>query len=372
MNQQVGSPTPLEAAAAAAECLDWSGAADILSNAGISTPVLDKRSFYLSRAKRYSEALELLAILRERDPDDFMPFYLTAYQYYVQELYSEAVPWFDQALSRHPDHIKANWRRAKALASIGRHADAREAAAKVLRLYHSLPLVDRPQQQQSLARASHMLGKYELEKGRGHDALAFLEQAVDADGSDPYHHYLLGKARLRTGNTADAMASLRRAQALKHDDPSIELELAACMLKSGDNEGCATRVARVESRCRGWMAFKGGKLALECGRPDLAVRMLEQASRNRDTKGDASVKELLEAARAAQPVPPSSTEGAANVAFGQVAVVDPDRGFGFLVDELGTRRHFKLRTRTLRKGDRVQFQPTDAPKGPAADGVSRV
>jgi len=359
----------IEAAAAAAARFAWGQAADALANAGNSTFVLDKRAFYLSRAKRYSEALELLAVLRYRDPGGFMPLYLTGYQYYVQELYSEAIPWFDHALARQPGHVKAHWRKAKALAATGRPAEACAAAATVLRLFHALPDSEKPAQQQTFGKASHMLGKYELEKGRARDAIDFLQQAVQADNSDPYHHYLLGKAQFRTGCTSDAIIALRKARALKRDDPSIELELAACLLQTGDTEGCLTAIARVDQRCRGWLAYKAGKLALESGRPQLAVRILERANQNRDTHGSPEVQQAL--SKALEAAGPADLNNSAT-AFGKVAVVNPQRGFGFLVDEHGVRRHFRLDDARLRKGDRVRFLPREASKGPAAQDVARI
>jgi cold shock CspA family protein len=87
------------------------------------------------------------------------------------------------------------------------------------------------------------------------------------------------------------------------------------------------------------------------------------------------VTEALAAAREAFParhIGESLVEPERDVAFGDVDVVQPEKGFGFLVDEFGTRRHFKLRSRAIKKGDRVRFVPTDAPKGPAAKDVVRV
>ena len=370
-------PELLARAAAAAGRLEWSEAADLLVGAGTGSDVLDKRAFYLSRAKRYSEALEILAELRKRRPDDFMPLYMTGYQYYEQKEYAEAVTWFDQALERRPDHIKLCWRRAYALSAIGRSPDALESAARVLRLYHALPSQDRDSHRQTFAKASHMLGKAELDKGRAHDAVPFLEQAVEADPSDPYHIYLLGKAHRRTGSPNEAVADLRRARGLKQGDLSIELELAASLLAIGDKEGCVAGIARIESRCRGWQAFKGGRLAQEAERPELAIRLLERAAQDRDTRGETSVKDALAAARASNQRPDSSSTSKAvadstRIAFGAVDVVKPDKGFGFLIDESGTRRHFRLRDDSIHKGDKVRFVPAEASKGPAAKDVVRV
>ena len=83
----------------AAEQKEWSQAADLLAAAGDATGILDKRAFYLSRAKRYDEALDAVAMLRTREPDNFHWPYMTAYQYYAQERYDEAIPWFREALT---------------------------------------------------------------------------------------------------------------------------------------------------------------------------------------------------------------------------------------------------------------------------------
>lgn len=365
----------LAQAADAAALLDWNAAADILASAGASREVLDKRAFYLSRAKRYPEALDVLAELRRREPAGFMAYYMTGYQYYMQQSYAEAVRWFDEALKRRPDHIKLNWRRAYALSAVGRQADALDASAKVLRLFNALPAKDRDPHRQSFAKASHMLGKAALDKGRALDAIDFLKQAAEADPSDPYHVYLLGKARRRAGLFKDAITDLRRARGLKPSDTSIELELAACLLSLGDKEGCISAIAQVESRCRGWLAYKAGTLAHRSERPELAIRLLQRAAQDRDTRAESCVAEALNAAMASLPPPNGSQplEETAEIAtFGAVAVVNPDKGFGFLVDESGIRRHFKLRGRGIQKGDRVRFVPAEAPKGPAARDVVRV
>jgi hypothetical protein len=46
-----------------------------------------------------------------------------------------------------------------------------------------------------------------------------------------------------------------------------------------------------------------------------------------------------------------------------VAVVNEERNFGFLVDDSGTRRHFRLSGVKVRRGQRVRFIPLEADKG---------
>jgi cold shock CspA family protein len=131
-------------------------------------------------------------------------------------------------------------------------------------------------------------------------------------------------------------------------------------------------LGRLSRHCRGWDAYKGGKLAGRLEQRELAVELLERASRDRMTRNEPRVHEALAAARASAPLRArsenASTEpGDVERGEGEVAVVRADRGFGFLVDDSGTRRHFRLRGQhQLNVGDRVSFVAVSADKGPAA------
>jgi tetratricopeptide (TPR) repeat protein/cold shock CspA family protein len=367
----------VSAAQAAAEKKEWDHAADLLAEAGENIEILDKRCFYLSRAKRYAEALGLLRRWLDRRPDDFMPLYMTGYQYYDQGQYAEALIWFDRAAAKYPNHLKLQWRRAFALQQVGRKDDALASAARILRLYFALSDGERLAQKSTFAKASHMLGKAELERG-GSYAVELLSQAVDASPVEPYYRYLLAKALRLDGKPSAALAEIQRARRMKPGDVYIELELAAALVETQDQEGAAAALARVESRCRGWIAFKAGRIAISAGRPELAVRLLERANRDRETRGEPKVIQELKAAReTARNVAPRVPEGPKRVSngdsregIGRVDVVWVDRGFGFLVDDTGTRRHFRLPgSATLQKGDRVRFRAVEAEKGPAAKDV---
>ena len=66
----------LKAAEKLAEEKRWSEAADLLAAENQPTDfLLDKRVWYLSRAKRCDEALSILEQLRQRRPDDFRPWF---------------------------------------------------------------------------------------------------------------------------------------------------------------------------------------------------------------------------------------------------------------------------------------------------------
>src|ERR1700733_13847401 len=88
----------------AANDKDWNRAADLLADGPDTVEVLHRRSFYLSRSKRHDEARATPAILREREPKNFLWQHMTGYQYYDEQRFDEAVPWFIAAYRRNPDH----------------------------------------------------------------------------------------------------------------------------------------------------------------------------------------------------------------------------------------------------------------------------
>lgn len=357
----------------AAEQKEWSQAADLLAAAGDATGILDKRAFYLSRAKRYDEALDAVATLRTREPDNFLWPYMTAYQYYAQERYDEAIPWFREALKRNPKHLKSWWRAANALSKCGREQEAVRCGGRVLRLWHELPAEAQERERTNLAKASYFLGKVQM-RNDPVGAIELLKQAVTHDPSDPHKHYRLGKALRYARRAADGVDHLRQARVLKPGDGNIELELALCLGRSGERDEALTILRRRAERLRGWDLLKGGQLALDLEDAALALTLLERAGRDRLTRDDARVKTALAAGRAAAPTPTDSSTleamGAGTDArsVGRVDVLRPERNFGFLVDENDRiRRHFRLRgLGQLRVGDRVSYLPFEGDKGPAA------
>jgi tetratricopeptide (TPR) repeat protein/cold shock CspA family protein len=371
----VNTATLLEQAAKLADGLQWSDAADLLAGSD-ATDVLARRSFYLSRAKRYDEALELLAELRKREPKMVRWPYMTGYQYYERQLYAEALPWYEAALALDPDHLSSNYRLAHTYHQLGREREAVTAAGRVLRLWHAASNEVKERERRKLANASYLLGRDLMNRGDHRNALELLKQAVTNDDGDHNKHYRFGKALRHTGDSAAAVVSLRRALRLKPHTTYAEVELAAALADSGDNAEAESLLTRIAAHCRGWNAYKAGQLAIRLGRQQLAVELLERAGADRLTRKEPRVQEALATARAAVSQGIAKRErgqadASATVASergeGVVDVVRPERGFGFLVDAQGTRRHFRVRGgRRVAVGDRVSFLPVSAEKGPAA------
>jgi tetratricopeptide (TPR) repeat protein/cold shock CspA family protein len=410
----------LAQAAAAADAKDWARAADLLAAAPPTNEVLDRRGWYSSRAKRYDDAIAAFEQLRARRPRDYLPPYMIGYQHYQQQQWAEAIPCFDEALTRRPDHIKSLWRRAHALHRLGREREAVLTAGRLLRTWTALPDDKRDEDRRRYAQACHLIGRYQA----SHDpagAVELLQKAVEHEPNDPYHHYQLAKALRRAKRAVEAVAAAEAARRLKPDDATIELEYVAALTAADRRDDAARCLRRIHRRCSGWAAYRAGTLSLQAGEVRLAIELLRRAAHDRSTRSEPRVQQALSEALAAADtldiehgpaddasmkatriaataVDPGASTAAANGTrpdrrrprrrlsadihpprparpaeadgTGVVQLVRLDRNFGFLTDSLGTRRHFRLPAgHSLKQGDQVVFTPVDEPKGPAAQHV---
>jgi len=354
----------------------WQAAADLLTGAPPTVEVLSRRCFYLSRAKRYDEALELLAELRRREPTVVRWPYMTGYQYYEQQRYAEALPWLEAARQLKPDHLKTIYRLAHTYEHVGQQRQAEKAAGRVLALWHAASPEEQDRERTKLANASYILGRAMMKRGQRGDAMPLLQQAVEHDPGDHDKRYRLGKLLHAMGKSDSAIVSLRSALKLKPTATYIELELAATLADAGIQAEGRQHLKAVARRCRGWNAYKGGKIAETVGELPIAVELFEQASRDRDTRNELCVREALAAVRALVPatnsVRPNSLSAGGERSEGTVDVVNVDRRFGFLIGDDRIRRHFRLRACDLKPGDRVSFVALAGEKGSSAAELKRI
>jgi len=354
---------------------------------------------------------------------------MIGYQHYQQQQWAQAIPCFDEALSRRPDHIKSLWRRAYALHRLGREREAVLTAGRLLRTWTALPDDKRDEDRRRYAQACHLIGRYQA----SHDpagAVELLQKAVEHEPSDPYHHYQLAKALRRIGRAGEAVAAAEAARRLKPGDANIEVEHAAALAAADRRDDAARCLRRIHRRCSGWAAYRAGTLSLEVGEGRLAVELLRRAAHDRSTRCEPRVQQALSKALAAgdtlnlergptdastastratqvaarainpgasvaasngtrpdrhrqrrrRPIdagdepanthPPRPARATEPATTGVVQLIRVDRNFGFLTDDLGTRRHFRLPAgHSLKKGDHVVFTPVNEVKGPAAQHV---
>jgi tetratricopeptide (TPR) repeat protein/cold shock CspA family protein len=341
---------------------------------GNDSYVLDKRVFFLSLAKRFDEALELLVELRNRDPKNARYLYMTGSQYYEQQKYAQALPWFESGLQLNPRHIKMWWRIAYAQHCSGNETAACAAASQVLKIWSGLPKDEQDRSLSVRAKALHLLGKTYLTY-HPHLALPLLEQAVLDAPNDTYNLYCLGKAQRVMARPEEALATQRRAIKLKPADPHIRLELAICMGRTGDREGALAMLSRLSGRLAGWEAYKAARAADMARAIRLAGDFMQRAQGDRLVREDGEASRFFAKVRAELRNSPNLPSAMPNtLGTGKIAVLRVDRGFGFVVDDKdGLRRHFRIKGNAeLQLGDRVRFERLEAEKGPAARSVTRV
>ena len=394
----------LAKAAEAADRLQWETAADLLADGPPTDDLLDKRGWYSSRAKRHDAAIADYEILRSRRPNDYLPPYMIGYQFYQQERWADALPYFDEAIRRRPDHIKTLWRRAQALHKLGREVQAVAAAGKVLRAWSALPADKQDEDRRRYAQACHLIGRYQAKRDPA-GAVDLLRAASANEPSDPYHHYQLAKSLRLLGWHKEALESVKAARQLKRGDTNIEVEYADALIALGRQVDGARCLQAVRRQCSGWVAYRAGKLAMQAGDARLAVTLLERATLVHAVAQDVRVQEVLASARETaagvatpveiieesrdsnvdgrkrrqrrpsrhSPKPAEPDSPAGTTLLGTVDIVRDDRNFGFLVDDEGVRRHFRLwPEHGLHKGDRVRFVAASATKGPAARELKAV
>ena len=361
----------------AASKASWERAVEILEPAPDLVRVLDKRAFYLSRAKRYDDARAVLAVLREKEPSNFLWHHMTGYQYYVEERYDEAVPWLVAAYKLNPTHIRNLYRLAQARRHQGDLLRAQRGAAEVLRLWHALTEDGRQREAKTFARASYLLGKLQADRDP-QGAIALLKQAAEHDAGDHDKHYLLGKTYRRLGEREAASEALARARRLKPGRPYIELESADVLAAEGKIDEARRCLSRVRG-VRGWQAWKAARVALSLEEVNDAKRWMDVAGGDRDVRASEKFEALSTALEAViarlpkteEPAPSSATSSEERIHRGTVHHIRNDRGFGFLVDTSdGERCYFKLpRGHRLSADDAVEFVRADTERGPAAREV---
>jgi Tfp pilus assembly protein PilF len=311
---------------------------------------------------------------------------MIGYQYLQERSYDDAVLWLRNAYRLNPKHIRNLYRLAQARRQQGETGRSQLAAMEVLKLWHALPEDQRDRDAKSFAKASYMLGLMQCDSDP-HGAVALFEQAATYDSSDHNKHYRLGKTYRRVGRLGDALTSLHRAARIKPNTSYIEMELAEALADNDQTVDAARCLGRGVHGVRGWQAWKAARIALRVERPHDAQRLIGEAARDRQVKHSpkyeqlrAEVDEAVAVARSASGEKradgikdrrPRSTRSG----IGRVHNLQPERGFGFLVDEDdGEHCHFKLKGGVaLRKGQPRPFRPqrqrsgTRSPRCPASE-----
>lgn len=229
----------LDQAKVFADQLKWSEAADSCFQALKIEPqnneVKGELGWYLSRSKRYDEAIKLFQELMQAEPEHAKWPYMLGYQYYDQQNWREATNWFGRALELREDYLIVLYRKGYAHTQLGETHEAQALFVKCVNLWREITDIERQQREsKTYSDACLQLGKMLLERGQAERAINAFAEAVKYDQMDAHKHYNLGKAYFEAGKYDNAMQHFLEADRCEPHKDYIQYYIARTFTAQGD------------------------------------------------------------------------------------------------------------------------------------------
>lgn len=267
---------------------NWSNAADTCSKARDLAPndiaTLGELGWYLSRAKRYDEAIEVFKVLSLKEPAMAKWPYMIGYQYYDQQNWREAVHWFDKALEIRPTYIVVLYRKGYAHTQLEETDVAREAFEKCVNVWRSLSDDEKERESKNYSDACFQLGKILLTLRQTRKAEVHLAEAVKYDSSDAYKYYNFGKALLENGKPREALEQFQIADRIEPNKDYILVYIARAHMTLQEYSLAEARLESIPSKRRKHFVWSEiGELRLRQNQPKNAKSALLEAT-NLDPK----------------------------------------------------------------------------------------
>lgn len=283
----------LEKARRFAEQQRWDEAAQVARKVVDLAPnnlgARDELGWFLSRAKKYPEAIEVYSLLVQEAPGNSKFPYMLGYQYYDQQDYANAIPWFRKSLELKPDYLVVLYRCGYALVKIG---DLR-AAEKLLRncVIHWRDLEEgsaKDREKKHYSDSCFQLGKIYSGRDDWISAVKAFKEAVAYDGEDYNKLFNLGKALVKCDEFAEALDVLTKADRLGPRKHYIQTYLAVAYHKL-NNLAEAERIfdsmpARIKDQFP-YIWQHHAELYRTQGRVSDLIRMLRSVTRKPNEKG---------------------------------------------------------------------------------------
>lgn len=187
----------------------------------------DKLGWYLSRAKKYAEAVEVYSRLIQETPNNPKYPYMLAYQYYDQEDYANAIPWFRKSLELKPDYLVVLYRCGYALIQTRDLRAAETLLRDCVRYWRELEDGDvKDREKQSYADACFQLGKIHNERSDWERAILAFSESVTHDTDDADKLYNLGKVFVKAERFQEGLDVLLKADQIAPRKHYIQTYLA--------------------------------------------------------------------------------------------------------------------------------------------------
>jgi tetratricopeptide (TPR) repeat protein len=261
--------------------LNWSGAANLCKEAvdlaQENIAILDKYGWYLSRAKRYNEAIVIYEQLARLEPKMAKWSYMLGYQYYDQKMWKEAITCFDQALANHENYLAVLYRKGYALTQISQDDASRETFEKCINAWKNLNNQDKEKEKKFYSDASFQLGKIYLSLGQSKKAESIFAEALKYDSGDANKYYEYGKALLKNQKAKEALLQLQQAEKIEPRKTYIAAYIAQAFIELFRIEEADKALAKIPVEQRKeyiWRAI--GKVRLAQKRHKEAIDALKR------------------------------------------------------------------------------------------------
>lgn len=249
----------------------------------------DKLGWYLSRAKKHVDAIEVYRLLVQEEPGNYKYPYMLGYQYYDQQDYASAIPWFRKSLELRPDYMVVLYRCGYALMKTGDMSTAEESLRSCVRHWRELQDGDsKDREKQTYSNACFQLGKIHVERNDWDHAVNAFSESVNYDAGDTDKLYNLGKALVKTERFEEAIGVLSKADQLTPRKHYIQTYLAIALHRQSNLAEAERIFDAIPDRIKNQFPYiwqHHAELYRTQGRISEMIRILRGATRKPNEKG---------------------------------------------------------------------------------------
>jgi len=217
---------------------------------------------------------------------------MVGYQYYDQEDFVNAIPWFLKSLELNPDYMVVLYRCGYAYSQTGKTQEAEDLLRKFVRLWRDLEDEETKQREKkTYADTCFQLGKIHSERGDWERAAKAFQEAVEhaseRDDKLADKLYNLGKALVKLQRYDEALVELLKANQAAPRKHYIQTYLAIAYHRLGKLAEADKMFQSIPTRKKDELAYiwqHEAELYLEQGRVTEVIKILGAATHRPNEK----------------------------------------------------------------------------------------
>jgi predicted CXXCH cytochrome family protein len=171
------------------------------------------------RANLDAGTARLRSLIEQHQPEQADFYFQLAEAYWNQQKLDEALPWYEQAVQRDPQHLIALRNYATVLAEAGRHSQSEQIVRQALEIAPDDP------------KALNNLGDVLVTLGRAPAAVPVLTKSLEGDPDSPEALQNLARAYGETGDAARAVEAARQSIRVRPDFAAAHNTLANLLVE---------------------------------------------------------------------------------------------------------------------------------------------